>query len=163
MPRPGSDPRRVLRARRNDDHPALSRLHPDPSGHGRGLTPDRSRQATRRRTIEGHPIEEGARAAIPGREASAGLSAGPIPGRCCGCLPDCGPGLARREFASGEVYHAADAVLRFHQLEAAIDLVERELVGDERVHVDLTGEIALDELRYLVASLDAAERRARDA
>src|SRR6266545_2159618 len=85
-----------------------------------------------------------------------------LPG-CCGCLPDCGPRLARREFASGEVDHAADAVLRFHQLEAAVDLVERELVRDERVDVDLAGEIAVDELRYLVASLDAAEGRARHA
>jgi hypothetical protein len=33
-------------------------------------------------------------------------------------------------------------------------------VRDERVDVDVAGEVALDELRHLVAALDAAERRA---
>src|SRR5439155_16418686 len=61
-----------------------------------------------------------------------------------------------------EVDHAADAVLGFHQLEAAIDLVEAELVRDEWLDVDLAGEPAVDQLRHLVAALDAAERRARD-
>ena len=38
-----------------------------------------------------------------------------------------------------------------------------ELVRDERLDVDLAGELALDELRHLVAALDAAERGAGDA
>src|SRR5438132_12739563 len=62
-----------------------------------------------------------------------------------------------------EVNHAADAVLRLHQLEAAVDLVQRQLVGDERLDVDLARQPALDQLRHLVAALDSAERRAGDA
>src|SRR5256885_6105299 len=63
---------------------------------------------------------------------------------------------------SGKVDHAADAVLRLHQLETAVDVVQRQLVRDESVDVDLAGEVAVDELRYLVASLDAAEGRSGD-
>src|SRR4051812_47125139 len=59
--------------------------------------------------------------------------------------------------------HAPDAVLVMHQLEAVVDLVERDPVRDERVDVQITVEVALDELRDLVAALDAAERRAADA
>ena len=58
--------------------------------------------------------------------------------------------------------HAADAVLGLHQLEAAVDLVERDPVREERVDVDLAVELALHQLRHLVAALDAAERRAGD-
>ena len=58
--------------------------------------------------------------------------------------------------------HAPDPVLRFHQLEATVHLVERDAMRDERVGVDLAGEPALDERRDAVASLHAAERRAGD-
>jgi hypothetical protein len=33
--------------------------------------------------------------------------------------------------------HAADPVLRLHQLEAAVDLVERERVRQERIEIEL--------------------------
>ena len=46
-----------------------------------------------------------------------------------------------------ELDHAADAVLALHQLEAVVDLVERDPVRDERVDVDLAVEVELDELR----------------
>src|SRR4030095_15654898 len=59
-----------------------------------------------------------------------------------------------------EVDHAADSVLSLHQLEASVDLVERERVGDEGIDVDVSVEIALNKLWHLVAALDAAERRA---
>ena len=59
--------------------------------------------------------------------------------------------------------HAADAVLGLHQLEAAVDLVERQRVRDERRDVEPPVERQADELRHLVAALDAAERRAADA
>ena len=59
--------------------------------------------------------------------------------------------------------HAADPVLGLHQLEAAVDLVEGERVRDERLDVDLAGQPAVDQLRDLVAALDAAERGAGDA
>src|SRR5687768_4039607 len=60
------------------------------------------------------------------------------------------------------VDHASDSVLGLHQLEAAVDLVEGEVVGDERVDVDLAGEPAVDQLRHALAALDAAERGAGD-
>src|SRR5947208_7686454 len=63
---------------------------------------------------------------------------------------------------SREVDHAPDPVLCFQQVEAAVDVVQRELVRDVGVHVDVPGEIHVHELRNLVASLDSAERRARD-
>src|SRR4029079_1549343 len=69
----------------------------------------------------------------------------------------------RRDPRSAERDHAADAVLGVHQLEAAVDLVERKGVGDERVDVDVAREIALHELRHLVAALQPAERRDRHA
>src|SRR3954447_3315660 len=50
-----------------------------------------------------------------------------------------------------------------HQLEAAVDVLERDPVGDERLRVDVTCEPAVDELGHAVAPLDAAEGRARDA
>src|SRR5205823_6796003 len=59
--------------------------------------------------------------------------------------------------------HAANPALRLHQLEAAVHLGEPQAVGDQRVDVELAAEPAVDELRYAVAALDAAERRAGDA
>src|SRR5919108_2917754 len=58
--------------------------------------------------------------------------------------------------------HAADAVLRLHQLEAAVDLVQRERVRDERIHVELAVEPSLDKAWHAVAALHAAEGRAGD-
>ena len=48
-----------------------------------------------------------------------------------------------------------------HQLEAVVDVVERDPVRDERVDVEVAVEVALDELRDLVAALDAAEATSR--
>src|SRR4051794_33730206 len=62
-----------------------------------------------------------------------------------------------------EVDDRADAVLLLHQLEAAVHLVERQLVGEQRWHVDVAGQPAVDEQRHLRAALDPAERRAGDA
>ena len=45
--------------------------------------------------------------------------------------------------SDGEVDHAADPVLGLDQLESAVDLVEADPVRDERVDVDLPGQIAL--------------------
>ena len=70
---------------------------------------------------------------------------------------------AGRLRALAERDHAADAVLGLHQLEPAVDLVQRDAVRDERVDVDVAGQVAVDELGHLVAALDAAERRAGDA
>src|SRR5581483_11040250 len=59
--------------------------------------------------------------------------------------------------------HTPDPVLRLHQLEAAVDLVQRQPVRDQRLDVDLAGEPPLDVLRHLRPALDAAERRSGDA
>ena len=58
----------------------------------------------------------------------------------------------RRAVASVERDHAADAVLRVHQLEAAVDLVEGDPVGEQRLDVDLAGEPAVDEQRHLACA-----------
>jgi hypothetical protein len=55
----------------------------------------------------------------------------------------------------------ADPVLLVHEVEALVDLVERDAVGEERVDVDVPVEVALHELRHLVAALHPAEARAR--
>src|SRR5438552_3070450 len=47
-----------------------------------------------------------------------------------------------------------------HQLEAAVDVIERDPMRDERVGVDVAVQVTLDEQRHLIASLDTAERRA---
>src|SRR5918998_1364239 len=59
--------------------------------------------------------------------------------------------------------HRPDAVLLLHQLEAAVDLAEGQLVRQEGFDVDLAGEPALDQRRHHVAALEPAERAARDA
>src|SRR3954447_24663288 len=63
----------------------------------------------------------------------------------------------------GKLDDAANPVLGVHEVEPLVDLVEREPVRDEGRYVDLAFERALDELRDLVAALDAAERGAADA
>src|SRR6266576_5202496 len=65
--------------------------------------------------------------------------------------------------ASRELDHAADAVLCLHQLEATVDVVQREPVRGERLDVDLACKPAFHELRDLRPPLDAAERAADDA
>src|SRR5687767_13340151 len=62
----------------------------------------------------------------------------------------------------GESDNRPDPVLLLHQLEAIVDLVEGQLVGEERLHVDVAGEPAIDQRRHHLAALEAAERRARD-
>src|SRR6059058_3949826 len=59
--------------------------------------------------------------------------------------------------------HAPDPVLLFHQLEAAVHVVEWQPVRDERLRVDVAREPALDEHRHAVAAFHAAERRPGDA
>ena len=65
--------------------------------------------------------------------------------------------------AAVEADHAADAVLGLHQLEAAVHVVQRDVVRDERVDVDVAGQPAFDERRHALPALHASERRARDA
>src|ERR687898_3567444 len=62
-----------------------------------------------------------------------------------------------------EVDDGADAVLLLHQLEALVDLVERDVVRQQRRDVDLARQPPVDERRHLLAALQAAERGARDA
>src|ERR1700754_5073332 len=74
-----------------------------------------------------------------------------------GRLP-AGPEEAMSNPASVELDHAADPILGLHQIKAAVDFVQRDLVGDERLDVDLARQRLVDEHRHLVAPLDAAER-----
>src|SRR3954468_7042838 len=69
----------------------------------------------------------------------------------------------RPSYPRSEFDHAADPVLGLHQLEAVVDVVERDAVGDEGVDVDVAVQIALHEPGDLVAALDAAERGAGHA
>src|ERR1035437_3357556 len=39
----------------------------------------------------------------------------------------------------GEVEHAADSILRFHQVEALVDLVQSQPMRNERVDIDVPG------------------------
>src|SRR5579875_839699 len=66
----------------------------------------------------------------------------------------------RRAGPGSERDHAADPVLALHQLEAPVDLVERQRMRQERRHVEPAVEREPDELRHLVAALDPAERGA---
>jgi hypothetical protein len=68
--------------------------------------------------------------------------------------------LQVHDAALGVDHHAADALARVHQVEALVDLVEREHVGDHRVDLDLAVHVPVDDLRHVGAALGAAERRA---
>src|SRR4051794_3401439 len=72
-------------------------------------------------------------------------------------------GYGKRPSWLRKLDHAADPVLGLHQLEPAVDLVEPDPVGDERLDVDFPGQVAVDQDRNLVAALDAAEGGAGDA
>ena len=61
--------------------------------------------------------------------AELGLNRSDLRGRVAPRPRRCAPSVERD--------HAADPVLGLHQLEAAVDLVEREPVVDQRVDVDL--------------------------
>src|SRR5256714_2438228 len=65
--------------------------------------------------------------------------------------------------AVAEHQHRANAVLRLHQLEGAVDVVEAHAVGDEGLDVDLPAQVALHELWDLVAPLQSAEGGAAHA
>src|SRR5581483_2938287 len=52
---------------------------------------------------------------------------------------------------------AADRFALMHELEAAVDLVERERMGDERVDLDLPLHVPVDDLGHVAASARAAE------
>src|SRR5438477_11643761 len=62
-----------------------------------------------------------------------------------------------------ELDHAADPVLRLHELEAAVHLLQAEAMRDERIDVDLAREIAVHERRHVIAPLQAPEGRAAHA
>src|ERR1700722_21016979 len=65
----------------------------------------------------------------------------------------------RRTRSASELQHRANAVLELHQLKRAVDLVKAHAVRDERVDVDIAPQVAIDQLRHLVAALDPTERR----
>src|SRR5258708_3345722 len=54
----------------------------------------------------------------------------------------------------------ADRFAARHQVEALVDAVERQSVGDQRVDLDLLVHVPVDDLRHVGAAARAAERRA---
>src|ERR1700759_3634176 len=58
---------------------------------------------------------------------------------------------------------APDPVLALHQLKAVVDVIQRDLVRDERVDVDVALEVEVDQRGHLVAALDAPEGGAANA
>src|SRR5690606_13301982 len=61
---------------------------------------------------------------------------------------------------ASEVDDGADALAFVHQIERAVDVLERHRVRDELVDLDLAVEILIDHARQLAAPLHAAERAA---
>src|SRR5215218_9260692 len=57
-------------------------------------------------------------------------------------------------------HHRADALAGVHQVEALVDLLERQRVGDHQVDRDLPVHVPVDDLRHVGAALSAAERSA---
>src|SRR6185312_11406341 len=55
---------------------------------------------------------------------------------------------------------APDALTVMHQLEAAIDVLEPQGVGDHRIDLQLAGHVPVDDLRHVGAATGAAEGRA---
>src|SRR4051812_50123354 len=55
---------------------------------------------------------------------------------------------------------AADRLALVHQIEALVDALERQDVGDEIVDVDPALHVPVDDLRHVGAPACAAERRA---
>ena len=54
-------------------------------------------------------------------------------------------------------HHAADRFAGVHEVEALVDFVERQGVGDEIVDVDLALHVPVDDSRHLGPALGAAE------
>src|SRR5688572_5189870 len=71
-----------------------------------------------------------------------------------------GTACARGNCLSLVDHHAADGFALVHEVERVIDALERQLVGDEIVDVDLALHVPVDDLRHVGASPRAAERGA---
>src|SRR5439155_18262982 len=59
-----------------------------------------------------------------------------------------------------EHHDRADRLAARHQIEAVVDAVERQLVGDQRVDLDLLVHVPVDDLWHVGAAARAAERGA---
>src|SRR3954447_26948239 len=56
------------------------------------------------------------------------------------------------------IYHdAADRLAGMHQIEAPIDLIQRQLMGDQVVDIDLTFHVPVDNARHVRPTAGAAE------
>src|SRR5476651_2229697 len=56
--------------------------------------------------------------------------------------------------------HGADRLALLHQIEAFVDTLERQMVRDQIVDVDLAFHVPVDDLRHVGTAPCAAERRA---
>src|SRR5215472_15067260 len=92
---------------------------------------------------------EGAHCAPPG-----GRNPGARPSRAD---PRSGCGIKARSSINDD---AADRLAGVHQIEALVDLAERQLVGDQVVDIDLSVHVPIDDPGHVGPALGAAERGA---
>jgi len=55
------------------------------------------------------------------------------------------------------VHHATNTIALLHRLECCVDIVQRLAVRDELVHLQLAGQVVVNQARELGAAFDAAE------
>ena len=67
-------------------------------------------------------------------------------------------GVVRRP-AESEIDYRADRFAVVHQIERLVDAIERHLMSDQVVDVDLPLHVPVDDLRYVGAAPRSAERR----
>ena len=65
-----------------------------------------------------------------------------------------------RVFIAAVLDDGADRLARVHQVERLVDALERQLVRDQRVDLDLAVHVPVDDARHVGAAARAAERRA---
>ena len=61
---------------------------------------------------------------------------------------------------SSELHNATDAIAGVHQIEGVVDVVQRHLVGNQIVDIDLAVHIPVYDPRHVCATLCASEGRA---
>jgi hypothetical protein len=74
--------------------------------------------------------------------------------------PSSPPAYIRLFLVIPHIHNRPDTVPRLHDLKGLIDLCQRLAMRDELVHLELAGQVVLDQIRQLRAALDAAESAA---
>src|SRR5262249_23708419 len=71
--------------------------------------------------------------------------------------PRGGPAPQGRRLVTSEVHHTADRLALVHQVEGLVDVLQRHLMGDHRVDLDLPIHVPVDDLRDVGTPARAAE------